>query len=302
VSDEDAAGGGVMNRLRRSVLFMPGDNARKIEKAARLPCDCVAIDLEDGVAASQKALAREVTASALRGIDFGARERLVRLNPASSDLHSDDLRETLLANPDGYIIPKVETPDDVREISHRMDKIAIGLGVLASQMRLWAVIETALGVMNLREIAQASPRLTALMFGAEDYAASVGATRTERGEEVLFARSAVVAAAAAYGLDAIDLVRFDLADPAGLEAECRFGRQLGYAGKMAIHPGQLDVINRAFSPNPDEIARAGRIVSAAAQYQAAGLGAFALDGRMIDAPVVKSAENVLARARAAGLI
>jgi citrate lyase beta subunit len=281
---------------------MPGDNARKIEKAARLSCDCVAIDLEDGVAASQKAVAREVAAAALRGTDFGTRERLVRLNPASSDLHSDDLRETLLASPDGYIIPKVETPDDVRAISHRMDKIAIGLGVLASQVRLWAVIETALGVMNLREIAQASPRLTALMFGAEDYAASVGATRTERGEEVLFARSAVVAAAAAYGLDAIDLVRFDLADPAGLEAECRFGRQLGYTGKMAIHPGQLDVINRAFSPSPAEITHAAQIVAADEQHRAAGIGAFALDGRMIDAPVVKAAENVLARARAAGLL
>ncbi|HQY26983.1 MAG TPA: aldolase/citrate lyase family protein, partial [Thermoflexales bacterium] len=152
------------------------------------------------------------------------------------------------------------------------------------------------------EIAQASPRLTALMFGAEDYAASVGAIRTERGEEVLFARSAVVAAAAAYGLDAIDIVRFDLADPAGLEAECRFGRQLGYAGKMAIHPGQLEIINRAFGPSPAEIARAARIVSAAEQNQAAGIGAFALDGRMIDAPVVKAAENALARARAAGLI
>lgn len=291
-----------MKRLRRSVLFMPGDNARKIEKAARLACDCVAIDLEDGVAPSQKAEAREVAAAALRGLDFGGRERLVRLNSASSDLYSDDLRETILANPDGYIIPKVETPDDVRAISHRMDKVAIGLGVVVSQVRLWAVIETALGVMNLREIAQASPRLTALMFGAEDYAASVGATRTERGEEVLFARSAVVAAGAAYGLDAIDQVRFDLADPAGLEAECRYGRQLGYAGKMAIHPGQLEIINRAFSPSPDEIARAGRIVSAAAQHQAAGLGAFTLEGRMIDAPVVKSAETTLARARAAGLI
>ena len=281
---------------------MPGDNARKIEKAAGLPCDCVAIDLEDGVGPSQKAVAREVTAAALRGTDFGARERLVRLNPVLSDLYSDDLRETLLSNPDGYILPKVETPDDVREISHRMDKIAIGLGVLASQVRLWAVIETALGLMNLREIAQASPRLTALMFGAEDYAASVGATRSERGEEVLYARSAVVAAAAAYGLDAIDLVRFDLADSVGLEAECRYGRQLGYTGKMAIHPGQLEIINRAFSPSPDEIARAAQIVSAAEQHRAAGIGAFALDGRMIDAPVVKSAENVLARARAAGLL
>lgn len=291
-----------MNRLRRSVLFMPGDNARKIEKAASLPCDCVAIDLEDGVALTQKAAAREATAAALRGLDFGGRERLVRINPASSDLYSDDLRETILAEPDGYILPKVETPDDVREISHRMDKVAIGLGVVASRVRLWAVIETALGVMNLREIAQASPRLTALMFGAEDYAASVGAIRSERGEEVLYARSAVVAAAAAYGLDAIDMVRFDLADAAGLEAECRVGRQLGYTGKMAVHPGQLDIINRAFAPNPDEVARAARIVAAAQEHRAAGLGAFALDGRMVDAPVVKSAEAVLARARAAGLI
>ena len=133
--NEDAAGIRTMNRLRRSVLFMPGDSARKIEKAARLPCDCVAIDLEDGVAPAQKTEARAVTAAALRGIDFGGRERLVRINPASSDLYSDDLGETILANPDGYIIPKVETPDDVRAISHRMDKVAIGLGVLASRVR-----------------------------------------------------------------------------------------------------------------------------------------------------------------------
>lgn len=286
-----------MKHLRRSILFTPGDQPARIAKAAGLPADCVAVDLEDGVGADNKAAARQAASEALLTWDFGGRERLIRVNGVASDLYAADLRETIAAGPDGYIIPMVETADDVRAISHTMDRVAVGQGIVVERVRLWAMIETALGVMNLREIAQASPRLTALMFGADAYAASVGATRTEAGLEVLWARSAVVAAAAAYGLDAVDMVRVDLDDAAGLEAECRFGRQLGYSGKVAIHPRQLDVINRTFVPGPDDVAWARRVLEAAA----AQAGAFALDGRLIDGPAIKAAEAALARAKAAGV-
>lgn len=283
-----------MKNLRRSILFTPADQPARLAKAAGLPADCVVIDLEEGVGPDNKSAARQAASEALLAWNYAGRERLIRVNGTASDWYAADLRETIAGGPDGYIIPKVETADDVRAISHTMDRVAVGQGIVVERVRLWAVIETALGVMNLREIAQASPRLTALLFGAEGFAASVGATRTGAGLEVLAARSAVVTAAAAYGLDAIDMARFDLSDDAALEAECRIGRQLGFVGKIALHPRQLDIINRSFIPGPDEIERARRIVEAAAGQA----GVVALQGRVIDRSVIKSAEAVLARAAA----
>lgn len=261
-------------------------------RAAGSAADCVAVDLEDGVAIERKADARRCVAETLPGLDFDGRERVIRVNGVASGWMPDDVQATLAARPDGYILAKVECADDVRAV----DAALTAAGPAAVAVQLWATIETAAGVMNLREITQASPRLTALLFGAEDYAASVGALRSEAGTEVLWARSAVVAAAAACGLDAIDQVRFDLNDLVALADECRFGRQLGYVGKMAIHPRQLEVINAAFTPDAAELARARRIIEAAAEQRAAGRGVFALDGRMIDGPVIRAAERALSRA------
>jgi citrate lyase beta subunit len=156
--------------------------------------------------------------------------------------------------------------------------------------------------MNLKEIAKASRRLVALVFGAEDLAGDIGAQRTRAGWEVFYARSAVVTAAAAYGLQALDMVYTDLNDLEGLEAESLLARQLGFDGKTAIHPNQIEIINRVFSPSPEEIERARRIVEANAAHQATGVGAFELDGRMVDMPVVRAAEGVLAKARLVGLL
>ena len=289
-------------RLRRSVLFMPGDSMRKIEKATQIDTDTVVMDLEDGVALNNKAVARETIAEALQTLDFGRRERLVRINPSDSGLQDDDLAITAPARPDGFVIPKVETAADVQTVSRKLAAVETAHGWSENSLRLVAVIETALGVMNLREIAQADTRLDALMFGAEDLAGDIGAVRTRVGWEVFFARSAVITTAAAYGLQAIDMIFVAFQNLDGLVEECRTARQMGYAGKMAIHPKQVEIINREFSPTPAEIDHAQRLVSAHRAHQQSGTGAFAFEGKMVDMPVIRAAEHVLIRARQAGLL
>ncbi len=289
--------------LRRSMLFMPGDSLKKITKATQLEADCIVMDLEDGVAINQKAEGRAVVTEALNTLDFGRRERLVRLNPASeTDLFEADFMGTIEAKPDGYVLPKVETAEDVQVVSRRLAQAEANYGWQLGTIRLLVVVETAKGIMNLKEIGQASNRLEALMFGAEDLAGDIGAIRTPENREVFYARSAVVTAAAAYKLDALDMVLTDLSDVVRLEAESMEARQMGYSGKMAIHPRQVEVINRLFSPSEAEITQAQRLVEAHENHQAEGSGAFAFEGKMVDMPLVRAAEQVLNKAKMAGLI
>ncbi len=288
--------------LRRAMLFMPGDSLRKIEKAIALGVDSIVMDLEDGVALSQKDAARATVLQALQSLDFGRCERLVRVNPVGSELLEVDMDATIAGRPDGYVIPKVDFDEQVQAVAEYLTLEERRRGWPVGGIKLLPIIETALGVMNVREIALADKRIDALLFGAEDLAGDMGALRTAASWEVFYARSAVVTAAKAYQMQAIDQVCFDLTDLAGFEAECQFGRQLGYDGKMIIHPRQVEPAQRIFAPSPDEIERAQRILSAYAEQQAAGVGAFAMDGRMVDMPVVRAAEDMVARAQAAGLV
>ncbi len=276
---------------------MPGDDLRKITKATQLPADAIIMDLEDGVALSRKEAARRVILDALADLDFGHRARLIRINPTTSALAQADLRATVEGRPDGYVIPKVESADDVQAVARFLDEAEQINGWPVGSIRLLAIIETALGVMNLREIAQASARLDALMFGGEDLAGETGAIRTRAGWEILYARSAVVTAAAAYGLQAIDTIFVDLADVAGLAEECAFARGLGFSGKMAIHPRQVAVINRAFSPTEAEVAAARRLIDTFDEHQSGDVGVFELDGKMVDMPMVRAARKILDRAK-----
>jgi len=282
-------------KLRRSILFMPGDSYSKIEKATTLDVDSIVMDLEDGVAFIQKDEARQVTTEALQTLNFGGRERLVRLNPPDE---ATDISTTLVAKPNGYILPKTETATQIQHLSDLLDTVEATYDIPNGSTYLIALIETALGVMNLKEIALASPRMRALAFGAEDYASNVGAIRTKESLEVFYARSAVVATAAAYGLDAIDQVFFDLYDEDGLKAECEFARQLGYTGKFAIHPKQVEPINQVFIPSTIEINYAQRLLTAYKKYQQAGVGVFVFEGKMVDRPVIRAAKKVVALANA----
>jgi citrate lyase beta subunit len=288
-------------KARRALLYMPGDSRRKIEKAVTLDVDSVCMDLEDGVALSHKAAAREVVRAALVDLDFGRSEKLVRLNRYGSGLEGDDFAATAGGRPHGFVLPKVESAEAIQWLDEQITQAEQSHGWPPHQIAIVILVETALGIVSLKEICAASTRLEAVIFGAEDLAGDIGATRSPEAWEVFYARSAVVTHAAAQGLQAIDMVYVDYQDVAGLEREARHGAALGFAGKQAIHPAQIQPIQAAFTPSPEAIAQARRLIEEYTAHQASGLGAFALDGKMVDAPAVKGAQQVLAKARAAGL-
>ncbi|GAA5941014.1 hypothetical protein JCM3775_001124 [Rhodotorula graminis] len=287
---------------QRALLYVPGSSQKMLDKvlAGSLPRtaqpDVVTLDLEDSVRPEQKALARALdsSSSSLRSRKF------VRINSGQAGL--DDLESILQSSSlDGLILPKVHTAADLLAVDNFILEHG---GERHRDLRVVASIEGPLALLNMREIATCSPRVGGLLFAAEDYCASSRITRTPSRRELLFARSAVVAVAHAYSLEAVDLVcvRYKGDDSERVLAdECREGRELGFTGKQAIHPAQVDIIQREFSPSSAEIERAQAIL---AQYDAAratGAGAYGLDGDMMDAPMVLQAESVLEQARGAGV-
>ncbi len=288
-------------RIRRALLYVPGDSPRKIAKALTLDCDCICLDLEDAVATSQKAAARVGVAKALAELDFGRSERLVRISAVGSGFAQDDLAQVIAARPHGIVLPKIEDASQIQWLDKQISEAEGRYAWPAGEINIIAMVETARAVLSLPAICRASARLQAIIFGAEDLAQDIGATRTGDAWEMLYARSAVVLHAAAFGLQAIDMVYVAYHDGDGLRLEAEQGAQLGFAGKQAIHPSQIGPIQTAFSPSPEAIARARRLIQSFAEWQASGVGAFELDGEMVDAPVMRAAEQVIDKARAYGL-
>jgi len=279
---------------------MPGDDRRKIEKATTLGVDCICMDLEDGTALNKKAEAREVISRAMRELDYGKSERCIRINSVGSGFEKDDLAAALVAGPDTIVLPKVESAEQVRWVSGEIESYELSNGLPVGGIRLLAGLETAKGVLNLKEIANADKRLEALIFGGEDFAASIGATRSPEATELLYARQAVVTACATYEIQAIDIVYIDFRDTEGLRREAQQGVDWGFVGKQIIHPAQVEPVQEAFTPSGEAITYAQRVVEIFEASQQEGVGAYALDGKMIDMPLVKAAQNVLERAQAAG--
>ena len=286
---------------RRALLYMPGDDRRKIEKATTLGVDSICMDMEDGVAANKKTEAREVIAQAMKELDFGASERCIRINQIGSGLEKRDLIAALATNPDTIVVPKIESAEQVKWVSEHIESYELSSKLNIGSVRLLVGVETAKGIMNLKEIAEADKRLEAIIFGGEDYAASVGAVRTKDATELLYARQAVVTACAANDLQAIDIVFIDFKDPEGLRVEAEQGARFGFSGKQIIHPNQVQVAQEAFTPSDEAIEYAKRIVESFEASQREGKGAYALDGKMIDMPLLKNAQKVLDRARASGV-
>ena len=285
-------------RARRALLYVPGDEKQKILKATTLEVDCVCLDMEDGVAQNRKDEARSVIVNALRELNFGRAERLTRINPIGSGLEQDDLQVVVPASPDGVVVPKIDEAEQVRWVCAEIDRMMgkdTPIGVIA-------IIESARAIINLPQIANAHPRLKGLIFGAEDFAGDIGAMRTPEAWEVFYARSAVVTHAAANNLQAIDMVYVDFHDEDGLRREALFGAQMGYTGKQIIHPNQVAPVQEAFTPSSAEITRALQMMKAFEEHQLLGRGAFAIDGKMIDAPILRAAQRILERAQAAGMI
>jgi citrate lyase beta subunit len=285
---------------RRALLYMPGDDRRKIEKSTTLGVDSVCMDMEDGVAMNKKAEARAVIAQAMKELDFGASERCIRINSIGSGMEKYDLAAALTTNPDAIVVPKIESAEQVKWVSDHIETHELSSSKGIGTVRLLVGVETAKGILNLKEIAEADKRLEAIIFGGEDYAASVSAIRTKEATELLYARQVTVTACAANDLQAIDIVFIDFKDPDGLRAEAEQGAGFGFSGKQIIHPNQVPVVQEAFTPSDAAIEYARRIVESFESSQREGKGAYALDGKMIDMPLLKNAQKVLDRARAAG--
>lgn len=290
-------------RIRRTLLFMPGDSRHKIEKGAGMNVDSIIMDLEDAVALNNKDAARQSVASALREVDFGRSERLVRTNMIIPGwIYTQDIEMTVHAKPDGYVLPKIESAEQIQHVSSILAEYEDQHDWERNTIKLLAIIETAKGIINLKEIASSDTRLETLIFGAEDLAGDMGAVRTTQGWEVFYARSAVVTHAKAFGLQAIDTVFIDLkADEETLIAETTTALQMGYTGKLAIHPKQVEPIQSVFTPTLDEIVAAKDLISAHNDHQSAGTGVFEYQGKMIDMPMIRAALSIVDRAKACGI-
>ena len=284
---------------RRALLYMPGDNWKMITKSVTLGVDSICMDMEDGTAVNKKAEARATIAKALQELDFGASEKLARINSVGSGWEKDDIEAVLPHHPDGIVIPKVESFEQVEWASRIIEDAELKYGWKVNSIRILIGVETAKGILNLKEIAT-HPRLDAIIFGGEDFAASIEAVRTRDAIELLYARQAVIVACAAFDLQPIDIVTIDYKDLEALKVEAEFGARLGFSGKQIIHPNQVPVVQEAFTPSAEAISYARRIVETFEASQKEGKGAYSLDGKMIDMPLLKNAQKVLSRAKAAG--
>ncbi|MCX6098759.1 MAG: aldolase/citrate lyase family protein [Candidatus Bipolaricaulota bacterium] len=274
---------------RRSRLYAPGNNPRILVGIELHGADCVLVDLEDSVPPAEKPAARVLVKHLLCAIDF-PNEVWVRINPLSLG-GADDVREVLLARPHGVALPKVESCDDVVALSKELAETEEAVGAPLGSTWIMPIVETAKGVLHAEEIAAADPRVAVVAFGAEDFTRDVGARRTP--DALLFARSMIVAAAKAAGVQASDTVYADVDDEVGLAAEAKLARDLGFDGKGAIHPGQVPALHAAFTPSEKEMDEARKIVAAAEEAEARGIGAIAIGGKMIDRPVLERAKRAL---------
>ncbi len=283
-------------RPRRSVLYMPGSNARAMEKARELPVDAVILDLEDAVAPDAKANARELIVQTLQKGGFGGREILVRINGLDTAWWLDDLA-VLAAGPDAVLVPKVSTPDQLRQLAKHL----VGIRAEAN-IRVWAMMETPLAMLNPREIAAAAldpqTRLAGFVMGTNDLAKDTRARLVPGRAPMLPWLMSCVAAARAYGLDILDGVYNELGNAEGFAAECRQARDLGFDGKTLIHPQQIAPCNEAFSPAAEEVAWARKIIAAFDLSENANKGVIQVDGRMVERLHAEMARRTVAIADA----
>lgn len=281
--------------MLRSLLFVPADSPRKIEKARQLRPDAVILDLEDAVALENKTHARTSLSSELERFAQPDPRVLVRVNSLQSSFFAQDLEVALTPVVDGIVLPKSEHEGDVAQVDETISSWEKRKGILVGKTKLLLLIESAVAVMRVPALSQSSERVVALLLGGEDYCADMGVTRTKLGEEIMYARWVIAHAAHAAGLEAIDTAFTDFEDDAGLLEETRRVKQMGFTGKLLIHPRQIDVAHRGFAPADGEIAWAERVVRAFDAAQKEGSGLVVVDGKMVDQPVVLQAKRILSR-------
>jgi len=288
-------------RLRRSLLYVPGNMPAMLQNIPVFQADGVMIDLEDAVPLAEKDAARMLTRNFLTSFRQRETEVFVRINGLDTKYALDDLREVLPARPDGIRLPKADSPEVVERLDTLLTEYEERLRLDIGHFAILPSIESAIGILNCVGTARASRRIVALAFGAEDYTASMEIQRTRSGEELFSARTQVVWAAKAAGVQAIDSVFSDVNDMDGLRAETTLIKTLGFTGKSLVNPRQIEVVHEVFKPTPEEIAHAVEVMDAIKRAREMGTGVISLRGRMVDAPVVKRAARTLRTAIAFGL-
>jgi citrate lyase subunit beta/citryl-CoA lyase len=289
-----------MERLRRSMLFVPGSNEKMISKSLASDADCLILDLEDSVAPQVKKEAREFVRDFIKKTDFGEKEIVVRINSPKTEYGMDDLRAMIQAQPHTLVIPKTESGDEMKELDNLMVEMEKENHLSSGVVKLMPLIETPLAIINIDEIAMSTPRLTGLLFGAGDFTRETRGQITRERLELYYPLMKIVIAARAAKIDAIDTPYFDVKDPDGCEMNARQAKIMGYDGKAAIHPTQVEVINRVFTPTLAEVERAKKVIEVYAKAEAEGKGATQLDGQLIEHVHATIARRILRIAEKVG--
>jgi citrate lyase subunit beta/citryl-CoA lyase len=275
-----------------TMIFVPGNNPAMVQNAGILGADAIIFDLEDAVSQEEKDAARILVRNALTDVDYGRCMKTVRINSVDHPCWIEDIAEMAKAKPDAIVLPKAQRVEDINMVQQALEQHEHETG----EIGIIPLIETAEGVERVFDILCCSPRIKAVIFGAEDYTADIGATRTKEGAEIMYARCRILNAAAAAGVEAIDTPFTDVDDLDGLRADVMLAKSLGFAGKALISPRHCKTVKEIFAPTDEEIEYALRVIRTIREAEAGGKGVVSLDGKMIDAPIVLRAKKVLQRA------
>ncbi|PRR80534.1 Citrate lyase subunit beta [Clostridium liquoris] len=290
-----------MKTLRRTMLFMPGNNPGMLQNAPILGADAVILDLEDAVSLTEKDAARALVSGAIKTLDYSNVELVVRVNPLDTQFGHKDLETIARVKPDTILLPKA-TREQLQEADTIITKVEKEEGFEKGSINLFGLIETAYGLETIYEVATATKRLVGLLLGAEDLTSDFGIKRTKEGNEIYYARNRFSAACRAARIDAIDTPFTDTNDYEGLRLDTEKAKSLGFTGKSSINPRQIDTIHSVYNPTEDEIKYSVRVLEARDEAFAKGLGVFALNGKMIDAPVINRAITTVELAKRLGLL
>ncbi|MBR6339977.1 MAG: citrate (pro-3S)-lyase subunit beta [Alloprevotella sp.] len=282
------------------MMFVPGNNPGMMQDAYIYGADSIMLDLEDSVTMAEKDAARLLVYNALRSIDYGQTEMVVRINPLSTPYGRKDVEAVVKAGVHVVRMPKTETADEVRELEAEILRVEEEIGAVG-RTKIMAAIESALGIVNAYAIATASPRMMGIALGAEDYCANLKTQRTPDGDELRLARETIVVAARAAGIDALDTVYSNLNDMETFRREVEYIKTLGFDGKSIINPRQIEIVNDVFRPKEKDITKARAILAAIREAEERGSGVVSLNGKMVDRPVVLRAQRTMELARAAGI-
>lgn len=290
-----------MKKLRRTMLFMPGNNPGMLQNAAILGADSIILDLEDAVSITEKDSARILVREAIKNVDYSSVEVVVRINPLDTEFGHLDLDVIARTKPDSIMVPKADE-NEIREAHEILNKIEEEEGFEKGSIKIIPLIETAFGLETVYNVINVSDRVVAILLGGEDLTSDLSIKRTKEGEEIFYARNRIATVCRAFKIDSIDTPFTDISDFEGLEKDTLKAKGLGITGKSAINPRQIDSIHSVFAPTKEEVNYALRVLKAMEQAEKEGKGVFSLDGKMIDAPIINRATTTVELARLLNLI